>query len=205
MVRVKICGITNVEDAQYAAAQGADALGFVFYKGSPRYIDPVKAGEIIESLPPFVTTVGLFVDAHEAEVRDAVFKSRVGILQFHGSETPAYCGSFGMGYIKAFRVKDRESLTSMGEYGAAAYLLDAYSQSGFGGTGEAFNWGEAVYAKRSGRIILAGGLTPDNVAEAVARVSPYAVDVSSGVEAEKGKKDFGAVSRFIANAKGCLK
>jgi len=205
MVRVKICGITNMEDAQYAAAQGADALGFVFYKGSPRYIDPVKAGEIIESLPPFIKTVGVFVDAHEAEVRDAVFKSGVSLLQFHGSETPAFCGSFGMDYIKAFRVKDRESLSSLGEYGASAYLLDTYSEMGFGGTGEVFNWDDAVYAKRMGRIILAGGLTPDNVAEAVARVNPYAVDVASGVEAEKGKKDFGAVSRFIANAKGCVK
>ncbi len=205
MVRVKICGITNMEDAQYAASQGADALGFVFYKGSARYIDPVKAGEIIESLPPFITTVGVFVDTHEADVKDAVFKSGVSLLQFHGSETPAFCGLFGMEYIKAFRVKDRESLSSLGEYGASAYLLDTYSEKGYGGTGEVFNWDDAVYAKRLGRIILAGGLTPDNVAEAVARVNPYAVDVSSGVEASKGKKDFGAVSRFILNAKGCVK
>ena len=202
MVRVKICGITNVDDALYAADAGADALGFVFYEKSPRYVNPQTAGEIIQALPPFVTTVGLFVDAPASEVRDAVFESRVRLLQFHGSEEPDYCRSFGLDYIKVFRVKDKDSLKDIGNYAAAAYLLDAYSDTEFGGTGKTFDWDAAVYAKRFGRVIVAGGLRPDNVAEAVARVNPYAVDVSSGVEAAKGIKDKGAVKMFIANAKG---
>ncbi len=202
MVRVKICGITNVEDALYAAEAGADALGFVFYEKSPRYVNPQTAGEIIQALPPFVTTVGLFVDAPASEVRDAVFESKVRLLQFHGSEAPDYCRSFGIDYIKVFRVKDRHSLKDIGNYAAAAYLLDAYSDTEYGGTGKTFDWDAAVYAKRFGRVIVAGGLRPDNVADAVARVNPYAVDVSSGVEAAKGIKDKGAVKMFIMNAKG---
>lgn len=202
MVRVKICGITNVEDALYAAEAGADALGFVFYEKSPRYVNPQTAGEIIQALPPFITTVGLFVDATASEVRDAVFESKVGLLQFHGSEEPEYCRSFGLDYIKVFRVKDRDSLKDMGNYAAAAYLLDAYSDTEYGGTGKTFDWDAAAYAKRFGRVIVAGGLRPDNVADAVARVNPYAVDVSSGVEAAKGIKDKGAVKMFIMNAKG---
>lgn len=202
MVRVKICGITNVEDALYAAEAGADALGFVFYEKSPRYVNPQTAGEIIQALPPFVAAVGLFVDAPASEVRDAVFESRVRLLQFHGSEDPDYCRSFGMDYIKVFRVKDRDSLKDIGDYAAAAYLLDAYSDTEYGGTGKTFDWDAAVYAKRFGRVIVAGGLRPDNVADAVARVNPYAVDVSSGVEAAKGIKDKGAVKMFIVNAKG---
>ena len=202
MVRVKICGITNVEDALYAAETGADALGFVFYEGSPRYVYPRKAREIIQALPPFITTVGLFVNAPASEVRDAVFESGVKLLQFHGSEEPDYCRSFGLEYIKAFRVKGRDSLSDIGDYAAAAYLLDSYSDKEFGGTGKTFDWDAAIYAKRFGRVILAGGLRPGNVADAVARVNPYAVDVSSGVEAAKGIKDKGAVKQFITNAKG---
>lgn len=203
MTRVKICGITNLEDALFAVAQGADALGFVFYKGSPRYIEPEKAGGIIRALPPFVTTVGVFVDAPEVFVRDAVRLSGIRVLQFHGDETPEYCRSFGIGYIKASRVRDAGSLAALeGYHDASAFLLDAYSEKGLGGTGETFDWDAAVTAKKFGRVILAGGLTPDNVAAAVVKVKPYAVDVSSGVEASKDKKDHEAVKRFIANAKG---
>jgi len=203
MVRVKICGITNLEDALHAASCGADALGFVFYKGSPRYIGPDAAGGIIRELPPFITPVGLFVDADEEYVREAAVLSGVRVLQFHGGEPAGYCGSFGLPYIKAFRVRGMESLEDISAYGgAAACLLDAYSDKGFGGTGVTFNWEVAAFAKKFGRIVLAGGLTPENVGEAVARVGPYAVDVSSGVEAAKGKKDHEKVAKFIANAKG---
>ena len=202
MVRVKICGITEMDDAIYAANMGADALGFVFYKESPRYIDPERAGSIISALPPFVTPVGVFVNAPEDVVRETVAKSGVRVLQFHGSETPEYCASFGMPYIKAFRAKDMDSLVGIECFtGASAILLDAYSEEEFGGTGTKFNWDIAVAAKRCGKIILAGGLTPDNVTEAVSEVKPYAVDVSSGVEKSKGVKDNDAVRSFILNAR----
>ena len=202
MVRVKICGITILEDALQAEQAGADALGFVFYKASPRAVTPDEAGGIIRRLPPFVTPVGVFVNAPEAEVADAVKRSGVRVLQFHGSEAPEYCRSFGMPYVKAFRVRDLGSLECMEGYpDAAAFLLDAYSEDAFGGTGLTFNWDAAIYAKRFGRIILAGGLTPENVAHGAGHVMPYAVDVSSGVEAAKGKKDHEAVRKFIAAAK----
>lgn len=202
MVKVKICGITNAADALLAASEGADALGFVFYKASPRAVAPDEAGRIIRLLPPFVATVGVFVDQPAAEVAEAVKASGVRVLQFHGGETPEYCRSFGMPFIKAFRVKDLDSLSCMEHYkGATAFLLDAYSEEAFGGTGLTFNWDAAVYAKRFGQIILAGGLTPENVGKAVEHVKPYAVDVSSGVESDKGKKDHAAVRQFIAAAK----
>jgi len=205
MVRVKICGITNLEDAAHAVTCGADALGFIFHKKSPRYIDPVEAGKIIKELPPFATTVGVFVDLDKSEVRDIILKSGVRVLQFHGSEPPDFCRSFGVKYIKAFRVKDMDCLSGLSDYpDAAAYLLDAYSEKEYGGTGMTFNWDAAVYAKKAGRIILAGGLTPENVAEAVAKVRPYAVDVSSGVEATKGRKNPAAVEEFIKRAKGVI-
>jgi len=202
MLRVKICGITNMDDAIHAAECSADALGFVFYKGSPRYIRPEDAGDIIKALPPFLTPVGVFVDAEEVYVEEVAALSGIRALQFHGEETPGYCGSFGVPYIKGFRVRDMESLAGIEGYaGASAYLLDAYSEKELGGTGMTFNWDAAVYAKRFGRIVLAGGLTPDNVAKAVETVRPYAVDVASGVEASKGKKDHEKVRRFIAEAK----
>jgi phosphoribosylanthranilate isomerase len=204
MVRVKICGITSKGDALSAAEQGADAVGFVFYKRSPRYIDPAEAGKIIAAMPPFVTPVGVFADDDEDSVKYSVNESGVAVLQFHGSEKPGYCDSFGMPYVKAFRVRGMESLEGMELYhNAAAFLLDAYSEKELGGTGTSFNWDSAVFAKKYGRIILAGGLTPLNVAEAVRHVNPYAVDVSSGVELSKGIKDHAAVKAFIANAKGC--
>jgi phosphoribosylanthranilate isomerase len=204
MVHVKICGIMSLGDALYAAEQGADAVGFVFYKKSPRYIDPVEAGRIVAALPPFVTPVGVFADDDEESVKHAVNESGVTVLQFHGTEKPGFCASFGMPYVKAFRIRGMESLEGMEQYReAAAFLLDAYSEKALGGTGTSFNWDTAVFAKKYGRIVLAGGLTPLNVAEAVRHVTPYAVDVSSGVEESKGKKDHAAVRAFIANAKGC--
>lgn len=204
MVRVKICGLTNIDDALHAAQCGADALGFVFYKKSPRYIEPAAAREIIEKLPPFVVPVGLFVDEPAEAVLRTVIASRVRLLQFHGSETPEFCGSCGLPYYKAFRVRGEDTLAELDAFkGATAFLLDAYSSKEAGGTGKTFDWGLARKAGKHGRIILAGGLTPDNVQEAIRQAAPYAVDVSSGVEASKGKKDGELVRKFIERAKGC--
>jgi len=202
MIRVKICGITNIEDALFCAEQGADALGFVFYEKSPRFISPEDAGAIIRALPPFITPVGVFVNPVGIIVERLIKYSGVRVLQFHGSEGPEFCGGFGVPYIKAFRVRGPESLGGMQSYkDASAFLLDSFSEAEFGGTGRTFDWDAAIAARGHGRIILAGGLTPGNVSEAVRRVMPYAVDVSSGVESEKGRKDHAAVREFIAKVK----
>ncbi|HEX9861271.1 MAG TPA: phosphoribosylanthranilate isomerase [Nitrospirota bacterium] len=205
MVRVKICGITNVEDAMFAARHGADALGFVFYEKSPRYIGPEAAGDIVLALPPFITPVGVFVDPPSERVMEVAVKSGVRVLQFHGDEPPEFCRSFGLPYVKALRVRDMRSLRDLSGYSdASAYLLDTYSEKEYGGTGVTFNWDVALEAKRFGRVILAGGLTRYNVADAVEHVAPYAVDVSSGVEQSKGKKDHDSVRMFIMEAKGII-
>lgn len=205
MTRVKVCGITNLDDALFAATHGADALGFVFYKDSPRYINPVAAGEVIRSLPPFITPVGVFVGHTEEYVMDAIVKSGIRVIQFHGPEKPQFCRSFGMPYVKSLRVRDLKSLRDLDGYSdASAYLLDTYSEKEYGGTGVTFNWDIAVEAKKYGRVILAGGLTQYNVADAVEHVHPYAVDVSSGVEASRGRKDHDAVRMFILEAKGII-
>jgi len=205
MVRVKICGITNIDDAMAAVDAGADALGFIFVQQSQRYIAPSDAAGIIRELPPFVSTVGVFVNAVRGLVEGAIGLSGVGVLQFHGEEEPGHCASYGVPYIKAFRMKDEGSLAAMDRYRAAsAVLLDTYDKEEHGGTGRTFNWDLAAGAADKHRLILAGGLTPDNVAEAVRKVRPYAVDVSSGVEISKGKKDHDAVSRFVEAAKTAL-
>lgn len=203
MIRVKICGLTTLEDALAAAEAGADALGFVLYKESPRCISVAEAQGIIRRLPPFVTTVGLFVNQPTQWVRIMAERCGVDILQFQGDESAAYCEAFGQRAIKAIRVKDRESLADMSEYAVRAFVLDAYREGEYGGTGQTFDWDLAVAAKSHGRIILAGGLTPENVAEAVARVRPFGVDVSTGVEGSvKGVKDHGKIRAFIQAAKG---
>lgn len=201
-VQVKICGITNTEDGLAAVQAGADALGFVFYEPSPRYVSPQTAAEIIRSLPPYVAKVGVFVNAPDELVLQAINLCGLHILQFHGDEPPEQCGRFGLMSMKAFRVKNRESLAALKAYPTDAWLLDTYSPGKPGGTGEVFNWALAKEAQNMGRpIFLAGGLTPENVAEAVRRVRPYGVDVSSGVESAPGKKDHAKVSAFIRNAK----
>jgi phosphoribosylanthranilate isomerase len=200
MVRVKICGITNLEDALAAVELGADALGFVFFHGSPRSIPPEKVAEIVPALPPFVTTVGVFVNEEPSKVLRTMERARVDVLQLHGDEPPDQCAIWPR-VIKAFRMKDFTDLTPLEHYRAAAFLLDAYSPESYGGTGQVFNWDIALEAKRFGRIILSGGLTAENVASAVTTVMPYAVDVSSGVERVKGRKDRGKMSRFIQAAK----
>jgi phosphoribosylanthranilate isomerase len=197
MVRVKICGITNLEDALMAVEAGADALGFVFFRGSPRFISPEQAAAIIRRLPPFVQMVGLFVNEDLATVNKVVGQSGLDLVQLHGEESPDYCTGVKRRIIKAFRVKDASTLDDMTNYHVAACLLDAWSPAAHGGTGTTFNWDIAARAAASHRIILAGGLTPDNVAEAIATVNPYAVDVSSGVESAPGKKDATLIRAFI--------
>ncbi len=197
MVKVKICGITNLEDALMVAEAGADALGFVFVSGSPRYIDPSAAEEIRRYLPPFLSVVGVFANARLEEVRRVAEACHLSAIQLHGEESPAYCSSLGMPVIKGFRVKDEEVLERMNRYRVEALLLDSYCSGQRGGTGKTFDWRLAQEAKRYGRLILSGGLTPENVAEAIRTVRPYAVDVSSGVEERAGKKEKGKVKRFL--------
>lgn len=201
-MRVKICGITNLEDALMAVEAGADALGFVFFQGSPRFISPEQAAAIIDRLPPFVQSVGLFVNEEPATVNSVAGRCGLDIIQLHGEESPDCCRAVTRRIIKAFRVKDASSLERMHEYHVVGYLLDAWSPAAHGGTGTTFNWDIAATAAASQRIILAGGLNPENVAEAVRLVRPYGVDVSSGVESAPGKKDAALVERFIRAARG---
>ena len=202
MVRVKICGITNLEDALTAVEAGADALGFVFFQGSPRFVSPEQAAEIICHLPPFVQTVGLFVNEDLEMVNAVADQCGLDVIQLHGEETLGYCKTIRRRVIKAFRVKDISTLDVMVQYQVSGYLLDAWSPAARGGTGQTFNWEIAAEATKRGlRIALAGGLTPDNVAEAVTTVKPYAVDVSSGVESSPGHKDSDKIIKFIIHAR----
>jgi phosphoribosylanthranilate isomerase len=202
MVHVKICGITSLEDAQAAADAGADALGFVFYPPSPRYVTPEQAGRIIQTLPPFVTTVGLVVDVALDTVNDLAARCGLDRIQLHGRETPEFCHQVTRPVIKAIRIKNAQSLTPMPDYNVSAYLLDAYVEGALpGGTGASFSWGLAAQAKLYGPVILAGGLTPENIEAAIAQIRPYGVDVSTGVERAPGIKDHQKVRQFIARAK----
>jgi phosphoribosylanthranilate isomerase len=204
-VRVKICGITNLEDARAAVHYGADALGFIFFPRSPRYLDPLSAAAIIAELPPFVAKVGVFVDEQLEDILKIVHTARIDTIQLHGSEPPALSADLASTQakvIKAFRIKDAATLNEIGNYRASAYLLDSYVPGQLGGTGARFNWDLALKAGRfETPIILAGGLDPENVTDAVSKVAPYGVDVSSGVETIPGKKDPEKVRLFIARAK----
>lgn len=202
MTRIKICGITNPDDAFAAITYGADALGFVFYPESPRAIIPDEAKKIISSLPPFITTIGVFVDKSQKELEEITKFTGVNIIQLHGSEPPEYC-NFDRKVIKAIRVKELSDLEPLNRYkNISAFLLDTYSQDVIGGTGQIFNWEIALEAKKLGRIVLAGGLTPENIEEAIKLVQPYAVDVASGVEGtKKGIKDHKKLRLFIERAK----
>jgi phosphoribosylanthranilate isomerase len=201
MVKVKICGITRLEDALHAVQAGADALGFVFHDKSPRYLSPEKSASIIRELPPFVQVVGLFVNSDAEFVNRISDLCRIDIVQLHGDESPEYCDLIRRRVIKAFRVKDISSLDAVRNYRIAGILLDAYSPHAFGGTGVSFNWEFAKKVAGFGPIILAGGLNPDNVREAVELVKPYAVDVSSGVEVSPGIKDPEKVDAFVRISK----
>jgi phosphoribosylanthranilate isomerase len=200
--RVKICGITNLADAQAAVEAGADALGFNFYEKSPRFVPLKTAAEISKQLPPFVMRVGVFVNAPEELILRAISEAGLTLLQFHGDEPPEFCTQFGLMSMKAFRIRDAESLKGIPNYQTDAYLLDAFSPTAIGGTGEKFNWDLAVEAQKFGKpIFLAGGLTPENVAGAVRKVQPFGVDVSSGVESSPGKKDHAKVRAFVSAVK----
>lgn len=201
-VRVKICGITALEDALTAIDAGADALGFVFCDASPRSLSPLNARKIIAELPPFITKVGLFVNAAEQIVRDTIRVCGIDVVQLHGEESPEFCQGLSAPIIKAFRIRDENSLAALPLYPVSAWLLDSYVAGKHGGTGECFNWELATRAVQISRpIVLAGGLTPENVADAVRQVHPYAVDVSSGVEFSPGRKDSRKVRDFIQAAK----
>ena len=200
--RVKICGITSVADGLMAAGAGADMIGLMFYDRSPRNITLETAAEISRALPPFVLRAGVFVNPDEEFVMRAIAECNLNVLQFHGDEPSDFCTQFGLMSLKAIRIRDAESLNQLADYETNAFLLDAHSKNGLGGTGEKFNWDLAVGAQRYGKpIFLAGGLTPENVADAVRRVRPFGVDVSSGVESAPGKKDPGKVRAFIKAAK----
>jgi phosphoribosylanthranilate isomerase len=197
-IKIKICGITNVSDAMVAAEAGADLIGLMFYARSPRQVSLAQAAAIARALPPYISRVGVFVNPDADTVLRAIGECGLSLLQFHGEETPEFCTQFGMMSMKAFRVKNAGSLRTLPDYATDAYLLDAYSPDAYGGTGAKFNWDLAIAAKQHGRpIFLAGGLTPENVAQAVKQVMPFGVDVSSGVESAPGKKDPAKVRAFI--------
>lgn len=202
MTRIKICGITRAEDARTVAASGADAIGLVFYAKSPRHVSAEQAAQLVAALPPFVTTVGLFVDADAAFVREVLAAVPLDVLQFHGDETPEYCAQFGRPYLKAIRVRAGvDLLQCAAQFSTAqALLLDAYVAGVPGGTGATFDWG-LIPRQLPLPVILSGGLDAENVAEAIERVRPYAVDVSSGVEAAKGIKDAAKVAAFVKEVK----
>lgn len=197
-VRVKICGITRVEDALIAVEQGADAIGLVFYDQSPRNVSINQAKEIANHVPAFVSVVGLFVNAEPSIINEVISKAKIDLLQFHGDETPEECASYSLPFIKAIRVKSDTNLVQYAkEYSVAkALLLDAYTEGLVGGTGHVFDW-NLIPKQLAKPIILAGGLKADNVAQAIQQVMPYAVDVSGGVEASKGLKDAAKIAAFM--------
>jgi len=201
MGRVKICGITNIEDAVAAAEYGADAIGFVFQPKSPRAITPETAKNIISALPPFITTIGVFVNESKREIERIIRYVGFNIVQLHGNEPPDAC-QLSRKVIKAIRVKDLTDLEPLKGYNVSAFLLDTYSPHTMGGTGQIFNWDIAVEAKKFGRIILAGGLNHENIEEAIKWVRPYGIDVATGVEGnKKGEKDHKKLKLFIEKAR----
>ena len=204
VTRVKICGITRKEDAVAAATAGADAIGLVFYPKSSRYVTATAAAEIVSELPPFVTTVGLFVNHSADQVNRICDQVELDLLQFHGDESPSDCSQFGKRFIKAVRMAPGRSVTEMmGQYRqATALLLDSFDADKYGGSGETFDW-QRVPKDSDVPLILAGGLNCSNVVEAVTRVQPYAVDVSSGVESAPGIKSADQIIEFVTRVKNC--
>jgi phosphoribosylanthranilate isomerase len=198
MTRIKICGITRIEDALVCAQAGADAIGLVFYPPSPRHVATSQAAAIARALPPFVTTVGLFVNPAAEQVKSVLNEVHLDVLQFHGDEPPEFCASFGVPYLKAIRVKAGMDLVqcAIRYQEAQGLLLDAYVEGTPGGTGQSFDW-KLIPAELPLPVILSGGLEPANIADAIRSVRPWAVDVSSGVEAVKGIKDAAKIAAFI--------
>ena len=203
--RIKICGITRIEDALAAAQAGADAIGLVFDPKSPRCVDAKQAAAIARALPPYITVVGLFVDATPQSIHDVLNRVNLDLLQFHGAETPEYCRAFSKPYVKAIRMSPDVDLHAEERRfpEAAGLLLDTFSPAASGGTGEAFDWSRVPQDLKK-PVILAGGLTPGNVAAAIRRVRPYAVDVSSGVESAKGIKDVKKIAAFVETARNVI-
>lgn len=202
--RVKICGITRVEDALAAVNAGADAIGLVFYAPSPRCVSVAQAQKIVAAIPPFVSVVGLFVNAPTAEIQFILSQVRLDIIQYHGDETPDVCKQINLPYYKAIRVKaDTNLLQYALEFESAkALLLDTYTEAAFGGTGQVFDW-NLIPKNMTKPVILAGGLTAENVVHAIKQVQPYAVDVSGGVEVVKGIKDIAKIAAFMQGVKEC--
>jgi len=199
--RIKICGITRAQDGVVAARSGADAIGLVFYPPSPRFLNVERAREIRDALPPFVQTVALFVNPDAAQVAQVIGRAQPGLLQFHGEETPAFCAQFGLPYVKACRVAPGVDLLKyLRPFSTASgWLLDAHVEE-YGGIGASFDW-SLVPTRLERPLVLSGGLTRENVATAVRRVKPWAVDVSSGVESAKGIKDAAKIAAFIAEVR----
>ena len=200
-IKVKVCGITNAEDAWAAVDAGADALGFIFYEKSPRCVVPAVAARIIAELPPLITPVGVFVNESLAAVRSIMDSCGLALAQLHGEENAAYCRELSRPAMKAVRLKDRGSLLALAEYqgrgGVRGFVLDTFSELAYGGTGQVTDWGLAAEVAKQTRILLAGGLTPGNVMDAIRTVHPYGVDVSSGVESAPGKKDHAKIRAFV--------
>ena len=201
VTKIKICGITNVEDALLAVELGADALGFIFYRESKRYIRPERAHEIISKLPPFVTTVGVFVNQELDEIKNIKEEAGFDLFQLHGDESPDFCKRLGRGVIKTIRVRGSINPEEIESYPVQTVLFDTYSTKGYGGTGESFRWKVLKGLNSSKRIILSGGLSPENVSQAIRIVNPYGVDVSSGVEDYPGKKNPQRLKKFIEAAR----
>ena len=202
MIRIKVCGITRVEDALVAARCGADAVGLVFYKQSPRYVTTKQAKQVVDALPPFVTVVGLFVNSEVELIREIMASVPLDMLQFHGDESPEFCGQFAHPYLKAIRVKAGVDLLQCASDfdSAKGLLLDAHVDGIHGGTGTAFDW-TLIPSELPLPLILSGGLALGNISAAIKQVKPYAVDVSSGVEASKGIKDATKIEAFINEVK----
>ena len=199
-VKVKVCGMTSLKDALVAVEVGADAVGFIFYKKSLRSVTMKTVREIVLELPPFVDTVGVFVDETAEQINKIADYCNLDIIQLHGDESPTFCKKIRRKVIKAFRIKDMQSVKKLSSFQVSGFLLDTFSENLHGGTGKVFDWNLALPAKKFGPVIMAGGLTPNNVQQAVRQIRPYGVDVCSGVESEPGIKDHKKVRAFLKNA-----
>ena len=200
-VKVKICGMTNLKDVKVAVDGGVDAVGFIFYKKSPRSVTMQAVRKIVLELPPFVDSVGVFVNETAEQINKIADRCNLDRVQLHGDESPAFCKKIRRRVIKAIRVKDIQSLKKLSDYPVSSFLLDTFSEDQYGGTGKVFDWNLAYPAKKYGPIILAGGLTPINVYQAIQMIQPYGVDVCSGVESQPGIKDHKKMKAFLKNVK----
>ncbi len=200
-VKVKICGMTNLKDVKVAVDGGVDAVGFIFYKKSPRSVTMQAVRKIVLELPPFVDSVGVFVNETAEQINKIADRCNLDRVQLHGNESPTFCKKIRRRVIKAIRVKDIQSLKKLSDYPVSSFLLDTFSEDQYGGTGRVFDWNLAYPAKKYGPIILAGGLTPNNVRQAIKRIQPYGVDVCSGVESQPGIKDHKKMQTFLKNVK----